>query len=153
MSLRNIFGSSSELFRFVLQTACITHCTWEFVGDFVMCSGPSMEPTLETNNILLTEHITPRFQRLCKGDIVIAKCPRNPKQYVCKRITGLPGDRVRGHFPGRSQVVPKGHVWLEGDNSNNSADSRVYGAVPQGLIRSRVVCRIWPLNKISSLSE
>lgn len=117
------------------------------------CSGPSMEPTLETNNILFTEHITPRLQRLRKGDIIIAKCPTDPKQNICKRITGLPGDKVRGHFPRGSQVVPRGHVWLEGDNTNNSKDSRIYGPVPQGLIRGRVVCRIWPLNKITSLTE
>ncbi|XP_072941696.1 mitochondrial inner membrane protease subunit 1 [Epargyreus clarus] len=138
---------------YFLQCACITHCTFEYLGDFVMCSGPSMEPTLETNNILFTEHITPRLQRLRRGDIIIAKNPRNPKQNICKRITGLPGDKVNGHFSRRSVVVPKGYVWLEGDNSGNSSDSRVYGPVPQGLIRSRVVCRVWPLNKISSLTD
>lgn len=112
-----------------------------------------MEPTLESNNILFTEHITPRMQRLRRGDIVIAKSPANPRQNICKRIVGLPGDKVKGHFPKRSQYVPRGHVWLEGDNSSNSADSRVYGPVPQGLIRSRVVCRVWPFDKISSLTE
>lgn len=116
------------------------------------CSGPSMEPTLESNNILLTEHISPRLQKLRRGDIIIAKSPSNPRQNICKRIKGLPGDKVRGNFPKRSQVVPRGHVWLEGDNSSNSADSRIYGPVPAGLIRSRVVCRVWPLDKITSLA-
>lgn len=112
-----------------------------------------MEPTLETNNILLTEHISPRFNRLRKGDIVIARSPSNPKQNICKRITALPGDKVKRNFPKQSQVVPRGHVWLEGDNSGNSSDSRIYGPVPKGLIRSRVVCRVWPLDKITSLTE
>lgn len=112
-----------------------------------------MEPTLQTNNILFTEHISPRVQRLRRGDIVISRSPSNPKQNICKRIVGLPGDRIRGNLSFRSQVVPRGHVWLEGDNSGNSADSRVYGPVPEGLIRSRVVCRVWPLDKISLLSN
>lgn len=112
-----------------------------------------MEPTLESNNILLTEHITPRMNRLRRGDIVIAKSPSNPKQNICKRIRGLPGDKVKGFFPSRSQVVPRGHVWLEGDNSSNSSDSRIYGPVPTGLIRSRVVCRVWPFDKITSLTD
>lgn len=112
-----------------------------------------MEPTLESNNILLTEHVTPRIQRLRRGDIVIARSPSNPKQNICKRITAVSGDKVRGSFPSRSQIVPKGHVWLEGDNSGNSADSRIYGPVPEGLIRSRVVCRVWPFDKITSLTE
>ncbi|XP_075972198.1 mitochondrial inner membrane protease subunit 1 [Anticarsia gemmatalis] len=153
MAFLKFVGKTCGFVGYVLQTACITHCTFEYVGDFVMCSGPSMEPTLESNNILFTEHVTPRFQRLRRGDIVIAKSPSNPKQNICKRITALPGDRVRSNFPKRSQVVPRGHVWLEGDNSDNSADSRVYGPVPEGLIRSRVVCRVWPLDKITSLTQ
>lgn len=115
------------------------------------CSGPSMEPTLVTNNILVTEHLSPRFRRLQKGDIIIAKSPTNPKQNICKRITGLPGDRMRGHFTKKSQVVPIGYVWLEGDNASNSADSRIYGPVPQGLIRSRAIYRVWPLESIRAL--
>lgn len=108
---------------------------------------------MESNNILFTEHITPRFQRLRRGDIIIAKNPSNPKQNICKRIKALPGDHVKFPFPKRSQIVPRGHVWLEGDNSSNSADSRLYGPVPEGLIKSRVVCRVWPLDKISSLTQ
>ncbi|KAL0839786.1 hypothetical protein ABMA28_016421 [Loxostege sticticalis] len=153
MPFLRILGKTCGFVGYVIQYACVTHCTFEYLGDFVMCSGPSMEPTLESNNILFTEHVTPRMQRLRRGDIVIAKSPSNPKQNICKRIVGLPGDKVRGHFPKRSQIVPRGHVWLEGDNSSNSADSRVYGPVPQGLIRSRVVCRVWPLDKITSLTE
>ncbi|XP_032511958.1 mitochondrial inner membrane protease subunit 1 [Danaus plexippus] len=153
MTFIKFIGKTIGVTGYVLQYACLTHCTFEYVGDFVMCSGPSMEPTLESNNILFTEHITPRLQRLKRGDIIIAKSPVNPKQNICKRIIGLPGDKVRGHFPKRSQIVPRGHVWLEGDNSSNSADSRSYGPVPQGLIRSRVVCRVWPLNKMCSLTE
>lgn len=33
--------------------------------------------------------------------------------------------------------IPKGHVWLLGDNPNWSKDSRHFGAVPYGLIRGR----------------
>ena len=34
--------------------------------------------------------------------------------------------------------IKRGHVWLEGDNKNNSSDSRNYGQVPYGLLRGRV---------------
>lgn len=174
MVFTKVLGKTCGFLGYVLQYACITHCTFEYIGDFVMvglkvklflfftkfndilyfqCSGPSMEPTLESNNILLTEHITPRFQKLQKGDIVIAISPTNPRQNICKRIKGMPGDKVSGYLFKKSQVVPLGHVWLEGDNSSNSADSRVYGPVPQALIRSRVLCRVWPLDRISSLTN
>ncbi|KAL4709356.1 hypothetical protein ACJJTC_007088 [Scirpophaga incertulas] len=153
MIFLRFIGKTCGFFGYVVQYACVTHCTFEYIGDFVMCSGPSMEPTLETNNILLTEHISPRFHRLRRGDIVIAKSPTNPKQNICKRIVGMPGDSIKGHFNIRNQVVPRGHVWLEGDNTSNSADSRIYGPVPEGLIRSRVLCRVWPLDKIRSLTN
>lgn len=48
--------------------------------------------------------------------------------------------------------VPRGHVWIEGDNSENSSDSRYYGPIPQGLVKSRAICRIWPLDKLAIIS-
>ncbi|XP_011295139.1 mitochondrial inner membrane protease subunit 1 isoform X2 [Musca domestica] len=134
------------------------------------CNGPSMEPTLFSNNILLTERITTRFYKPNRGDIVIAVSPTNPDQYICKRVIGLPGDKiitekltenkedetlsktVDKYTPTfNDEYVPKGFVWIEGDNSTNSSDSRYYGPIPLGLIRSRAICRIWPLNEIKTL--
>lgn len=167
----------------------------------LQCSGPSMEPTLYTNNILLTERISKRFNGLNRGDIIVSKNPTKPEQFICKRIIGLPGDKISikprinfnpfantksivttddeemardepaiktfdgtkehdksshinnqelsmGTFHSKEIYVPKGMVWLEGDNSENSADSRIYGPVPLGLIQSRVFCKVWPIKEI-----
>lgn len=38
--------------------------------------------------------------------------------------------------------IPKGHVWLEGDNSARSLDSRSFGPIPYGLIKGRAVCKV-----------
>lgn len=108
-----------------------------------------MEPTIKSDDILLTEHITAQMHKLRRGDIVIAKCPSNPSQNICKRIIGLPGDKIKLGFAS-CKIVPVGHVWLEGDNLNNSSDSRDYGPVPQGLIRSRALCKIWPQKTLKS---
>ena len=43
------------------------------------------------------------------------------------------------------EIVPDGHLWVEGDNSINSADSRTYGPVPSGLVVGKVWLRVWPL--------
>ncbi|XP_053669584.1 mitochondrial inner membrane protease subunit 1 [Anopheles marshallii] len=223
---------------YIVQYGCITHCTFEYIGDFVVCVGPSMEPTLTTNNVLITDRITPRLAKLQRGDIIITKSPTNPVQHVCKRIIGMPGDRImtRASFnlnplsntytiytavlpnvgsevhadeqrpkskshqhyeamvklrekvdyvsnsveeterkmpdtanqpqrvamdsDGRGMememppeprtsivTVPRGHLWIEGDNVQNSSDSRNYGPVPIGLVKSRAVCRLWPLSE------
>uniref|UniRef100_A0A4X2KFT8 Peptidase S26 domain-containing protein n=1 Tax=Vombatus ursinus TaxID=29139 RepID=A0A4X2KFT8_VOMUR len=47
--------------------------------------------------------------------------------------------------------VPRGHVWLEDDNLQNSTDSRYYGPIPCGLIRGRICLKIWPLNDFGFL--
>jgi mitochondrial inner membrane protease subunit 1 len=43
------------------------------------------------------------------------------------------GDHVR---------IPRGHVWLSGDNLSNSTDSRAYGPVPLALVKGKVLARV-----------
>lgn len=38
--------------------------------------------------------------------------------------------------------IPVGHVWLLGDNPDNSNDSRYYGPVPLGMLQGRVFAKI-----------
>mmetsp|Transcript_16765 Transcript_16765/g.32644 ORF Transcript_16765/g.32644 Transcript_16765/m.32644 type:complete len:150 (+) Transcript_16765:424-873(+) len=125
-----------------------------YVFEVTMCVGPSMLPTFSSaGDIVLVDRISPQLLKINKGDIVIAQSPTNPRQTVCKRVKGMPGERVRvaKRYPyERDRVVkiPKGRVWLEGDNPRNSTDSRSYGAVPMGLIKGRVFFRLWPLTDI-----
>lgn len=82
---------------------------------------------------------------LTVGDVVVTQHPSRPGT-VCKRVAGLPGDLIMTQAgSGRMVTVPDGHVWLEGDNPDNSSDSRSYGALPIALVQGRVVARIWPL--------
>lgn len=36
MAFMKFFGKTCGFMGYVIQTACITHCTFEYVGDFVM---------------------------------------------------------------------------------------------------------------------
>jgi signal peptidase I len=80
------------------------------------------------------------------NDIVISHCPSSSDKNVCKRICGLAGDTVTFRRHPRYQLavlqVPRGHVWLLGDNPSNSNDSRYYGPVSEGLIQGRVVIKL-----------
>ena len=54
-----------------------------------------------------------------------------------------------GSFGGTQRVeVPPGHVWLQGDNKDNSTDSRDYGPVPFALIMGKVFVRVWPPSQV-----
>ena len=44
----------------------------------------------------------------------IFRDPTQPQERICKRIVGLPGDRVPGHYKGPEMFVPAGQVWMAG---------------------------------------
>jgi len=144
------FGKLTGFSLMAVKYACIAHCTFEFVADFALCSGPSMQPTIKSNDVLLTEHISITRQTVSVGDVVICRSLTDPTQYICKRVAGLEGDRLQDKqsLLHSQHYVPRGHVWLEGDNKDNSTDSRSYGPVPYGLLRSRAILKIWPLSDI-----
>ncbi|MEI2779188.1 MAG: signal peptidase I [Tetrasphaera sp.] len=58
-------------------------------------------------------------------------------------------------------TVPAGKIWVMGDNRGHSSDSRLHdpsadgsdGSVPEDLVVGRAVATIWPLNRISWLSN
>jgi signal peptidase I len=88
-----------------------------------------------------------------------------PEEYI-KRVIALPGEVVEGkdgavYIDGRrlvepylspgtvttsfaAQTVEPGHLWVMGDNRDNSADSRVFGQIDQRTIVGRAMFRIWP---------
>ncbi|KAK9893680.1 LexA/Signal peptidase [Cystobasidium minutum MCA 4210] len=49
--------------------------------------------------------------------------------------------------------VPRGYIWAVGDNLSNSTDSRAYGPVPLGLIRGKIIARLWPPSKAQWLTS
>nr|AGD98728.1 inner mitochondrial membrane peptidase-like protein [Callorhinchus milii] len=92
--LRRFFRRVLGLAGFTIQYGCIVHCTFEYLGEIVMCSGPSMEPTIRTYDVIICEKLSRQFYRIDKGDIIIAKNPNDPKMSICKRLIGLEGDKV-----------------------------------------------------------
>jgi signal peptidase I len=48
-------------------------------------------------------------------------------------------------------TVPKGQIWVMGDNRCFSEDSRVFGTINQDLVVGRAFVRVWPLNHLGWL--
>jgi len=84
------------------------------------------------------------------GDIIVMR-HKEKNTTICKRVIGLPGDMIIPQSPSinnpnqRLIEVPDGHIWIEGDNTVASHDSRMYGCVPANLIIGKVFLKIWPL--------
>lgn len=138
-----------------VTTGCILNCLLEHVAEFTVLSGPSMIPTFnmkQDGDLVITEHLSAQFRTIKKGDVVIVRSPENPRGLICKRIAAMSGERIRTGEDGKDDFkIPKGHVWLLGDNPNYSKDSRDYGPVPYGLIRGRACFKLWPLAEIGKI--
>ena len=53
---------------------------------------------------------------------------KDPQRHIIKRIVGLEGDIIRNDkYSSREVVIPRGHCWVEGDNTAASSDSIKYG--------------------------
>ncbi|XP_061362306.1 mitochondrial ATP-independent inner membrane protease subunit 1a-like [Gastrolobium bilobum] len=131
------------------------HVTSPWPITLVKTHGPSMLPTIDLMNVFLGERIPTRFGKvaLARGDIIVLRSPRNPRKFIVKRLVGMEGDSIT--YNSRTQktnkhttvLVPKGHVWVQGDNIYNSKDSTHFGPVPYGHIQRRIFWRVWPLEK------
>ncbi|KAK7244051.1 hypothetical protein RIF29_38869 [Crotalaria pallida] len=127
---------------------CWLHVTSNYLCSPTHVYGPSMLPTLNhAGDVILAEHVSPRLGKIEHGDLVVVQSPLNPKRCLTKRIVGMEGDTVTFFDPligdaTQTVVVPKGHVWIQGDNIYASHDSRHFGPVPYGLIQGRVFFRV-----------
>ena len=65
-----------------------------------------------------------------------------PEKYLAEGVK----TEVTGVF--NNFIVPKGCVFLMGDNRSGSMDCRNFGCIPVEKIESKVVFRFWPFNKM-----
>ncbi len=88
-----------------------------------ICEGKSMNPTLKDGEVVLVD----REAEIKIGDIVVVKHPFEQNSEVVKRV---------------ERIDERGHYFLVGDNSEDSNDSRHFGAVAREFIKGKVVARL-----------
>lgn len=173
-------GCLFEIVETLVLTLIIFFVIQTFVAQPYRVEQQSMERTLEPNQYVLVDKLTPRFDEYKRGDIVIFDPPsswatdrRTP--YI-KRIIGLPGDRVAIRdgvvyvddvpldepyvYDGQPTVVtgtdaewivPPAELFVLGDHREDSADSRVFGPIPREHVIGRAWLRYWPLGTFGVL--
>lgn len=130
----------------------------------VRVDGFSMIPTLEDGEFVLVSKLNYRFGDVERGDIVVFHYPIDPEQELIKRVIGLPGDTVKvqsgvvsvngqtlnepyiAAAPAYSGewLVPEEHLFVLGDNRNDSSDSHSWGFLPYEKVVGKAVVIYWP---------
>jgi signal peptidase I len=147
-----------------------------FVEAFKVTTG-SMEPTLIAGDRALVRksgRYTPE-----RGDVIVFKCPTARSIPWVKRVVALGGESVemKGHYiyingnklecppfqnidfvpmlkfgaEGKPFRVPDDSVFVLGDNSGRSQDSRYFGAIPKSDLIGRAYKIYWPLRRIGPI--
>ena len=101
-----------------------------------------MEPTIQHNSVLLIDKLTLNWRNAKKGEVVILKSLFEKDTYLCKRVMGVKGDNITTGF--RSIDINDGEIWVEGDNSKVSMDSRSFGKLDDYLVMGLVRAVIYP---------
>ena len=136
-------------------------------------SGTSMKPTLIPGDRLLVRKRKKYNPK--RGDVIAFKLPDDPYVSYVKRVAALPGETleikneilyINGQkirhpalqdiqYPhmdyidmeGQPYKVPENHIFVIGDNSANSYDSRDFGAIPLSDVIGKAYKIYWPLSR------
>ncbi|MBM5823656.1 MAG: signal peptidase I [Cyanobacteria bacterium K_Offshore_surface_m2_011] len=164
-----------QLARLLLWVLLALLLRWTVVEPRWIPSG-SMLPTLQLQDRILVEKLTPRFgSGVRTGRIVVFHPPAalqqagyDPGAALIKRVVAVAGDRVevkggrlwRNGSPAEPDwarepmaydleplVVPAGQVLVLGDNRNASLDSHLWGPLPESDLIGTAIWRYWPLDR------
>ncbi len=154
-----------------------------FLVQAFFIPSASMEPELNIGDRVLVNKVSYRLHDINRGDIVVFERPdcdgTDPTiKDLIKRVVGVGGDSVEGRDggvylngqrlaepylpPGQATAdfgpvrVPSGHIWVMGDNRENSKDSRFLcnsrpTFIQEREVTGRAFVRVWPVQAASLL--
>ena len=100
-----------------------------FGFEIVQVQGNSMLPAFADGDRILIKHRTSDLQPIHQGEVVMIE---REGELMLKRIVRY---EIGGH-------TGQGMVTVEGDNKDESIDSRHWGAVPSRFVKARVVRKL-----------
>lgn len=141
-----------------------------FVVQVYLVEGPSMEPTLHTNERVFVNKLLYRFREPKPGEIIVLQDPNRPQRELIKRVIAVAGETIeikKGIVYVNGQalkepyintaiksttdmqplVVPDKQVFVMGDNRGMSFDSRAIGPVVVSKIDGKAFFMFWPVDK------
>jgi signal peptidase I len=172
-SRQGIWIEVFKLLRDVLLVLSVFMLLLVFVVQPVVVEGTSMLPTLHQNERLIVNKMiyyklkSFSWGHIERGDVVVFWYPKDPDKSYVKRVIGLPGDTIevtngvvyvngevlyenyldstfnQSHANHELTKVDEHYYYMMGDNRDNSADSRIWGLVPEKYIYGKVFFRYW----------
>lgn len=136
----------------------------QFVITPIRVNQSSMNNTLYDKDIMILDKISYRFKKIERFEIVVIKKDR---EYLIKRIIGLPGEKVlykdnklyindklvEENFLHKKtddyeleEVIPDNYYFVLGDNRVNSLDSRSFGLIKKEEIMGKTNLVIYPFS-------
>lgn len=116
-------------------------------GDIVTVNGAKTHKKDETAGMLVKRVVAIPGDTLdFKDGKVIVNGEEIEENYLS------PGTYTMEPFDWQGEItVPAGHYFVLGDNRGNSADSRIFGPVPEEAIEGKVWIRIYPFDKFGKI--
>ena len=159
-----------ELAKLVILSLIIVVPFRLYIAQPFIVDGASMDPTFEDGQYLIVDELSYHFREPVRGEVLIFKYPKDPSKYFIKRIIGLPNETVSikegvvsvtstGNPDGLTLDEPyvqltksdtlnytlgESEYFVMGDNRLQSADSRLWGPVPENNIIGRPFLRFIP---------
>ena len=165
------------IFMFVVALAVVVLLRG-FVFEIAVVEGPSMDPTLHTDQKVLVLKLPRLLKKTPKhGEIIVTHYPKphdKDGELFIKRVVALPGDileirdgivyvngevNAEGYHEATHQKtfppteIEEGQIFVMGDNRAKSFDCQNFGPIDMDLLLGRAYMVLFPLNEMHVLKH